>query len=149
MNMKRILAILLALCMMLALCACGGNQEENKVNEQPVAEAPQEATEAPTDAPEEPQEEETEASGVVYTVKVQDEGGNPIVGAMVQVCQGELCLMPSATDADGVATFTVAQEAEYEAKFLTLPEGYDYTGEEHAFPFGSSTELTITLKAVA
>lgn len=147
MNINRIVALLLALCLMLGLCACGSqsNDEISETPEQPVADAPV----VETDAPEETVAEETEASGITYTVKVQDEGGNPVVGAMVQVCQGEICLMPSATDEEGVAVFTVAEEAEYEAKFLTLPAGYDYTTEEQSFHFNGGFELTITLKAVA
>lgn len=150
MNMKRLVAALLALCLALSLCACGGNQEDNNILEEtnnvaedPVVAEPNvpEQTEALT--------EETKPSGIVYTVKVQDEGGNPVVGAMIQICQGELCLMPTATDDAGVAVFSVAEEAEYEAKFLSLPAGYDYTTEEQVFHFGTGFELTITLKAVA
>lgn len=144
MKNKRLIALLLALCLVLGLCACGGNEDA------PAQDAP-EATDAPavpevTDAPE---VEETAAPGVTYCVTVVDEGGNPISGAMVQVCQGEICLMPTATNEAGVAEFVVAEEAEYEAKFLTLPAGYDYISDEQVFHFDGSFELTITLKAVA
>lgn len=147
MKNKRIIALLLALCVVFALCACS-NQSKNdapQAPEQPVADAPVQQTEAPT----EPAQEETQPAGVVYTVKVQDEGGNPVTGAMIQICQGELCMMPAATDATGAAVFTVAEEAAYEAKFLSLPAGYEYTTEEQVFPFNGGFELTITLKAVA
>lgn len=147
MKMKKMLALLLALCLVLGLCACGEQKAEDPpaAPEEPVADTPvtppaQENKE--TEAPEEP-------AGVTYTVYVKDEGGNPIAGAMVQVCQGELCLMPTATDETGAAVFTVAEEAEYEAKFLMLPAGYEYTTEEQVFHFNGSFELTITLKAVA
>ena len=146
MKNKRIVALLLALCVMFALCACGAEDK----NDAPAAEVP--ATDvpaAPTAAPTEPAEEETQPAGITYTVKVQDEGGNPVVGAMIQICQGELCMMPAATDAAGAAVFTVAEEAAYEAKFLSMPAGYDYTTEEQVFPFNGAFELTITLKAVA
>ena len=143
MNMKRMLMLVLALCLTLGLCACGGD-----VQEETVAPPVEEVTEAPV---EEVTEASTEAqpAGTVYTVTVLDEGGNPVVGTMVQICQGELCLMPSATDANGVATFSVTEEGAYEAKLLALPAGYEYATEEQAFPFGSAYELTITLKAVA
>lgn len=146
MKNKRIIALLLALCVVFALCACGAEDK----NDAPAAEVP--ATDAPvqqTEAPTEPAQEETQPAGVVYTVKVQDEGGNPVTGAMIQICQGELCMMPAATDATGAAVFTVAEEAAYEAKFLSLPAGYEYTTEEQVFPFNGGFELTITLKAVA
>ena len=124
--MKKILMLVLALVMVLCLCACGGNATEE--------------TEAPTEAA---------PAGIVYTVNVVDEGGNPVVGTMVQICQGELCMMPSATNDSGVATFTVADEGTYEAKLLSLPAGYEYATEEQVFPFGAAFELTIILKAVA
>lgn len=150
MNVKRLIAVLLALCLALSLCACGGKQEDNNVPEE-TQNVPAEPVVNTSDVPQQDEapQEETKPSGITYTVKVQDEGGNPIAGAMVQICQGELCLMPTATDDTGVAVFSVAEEAEYEAKFLSLPAGYDYTTEEQVFHFGSSFELTITLKAVA
>lgn len=146
MNMKKIMAMLLALCMMLALCACG-NANNNDV---PEATDPVQ-NDVPADTAEQtPEETEAEApAGTVYTVTLVDEGGNPVVGTLIQICQGELCLMPCATNADGVATFTVTEEGAYEAKLVTLPEGYEYATEEQVFPFGSAYELTITLKAVA
>ena len=145
MNLKRLSMLVLALVMVLGLVACG---EKAPVEETPVVEAPVE--EAPVEeAPVEEEPAEAVPAGIVFTVKVVDEGGNPVVGTMVQICQGELCMMPSATDANGVATFSVMEEGDYEAKLLTLPAGYEYATEEYAFPFGSSNEVTITLKAVA
>lgn len=144
MKNNRLIALLLALCLVLGLCACGGNEDA------PAQEAPA-ATDTPAvpEVTEVPEVEETEPSGVTYCVTVVDEGGNPISGAMVQVCQGEICLMPTATNEAGVAEFVVAEEAEYEAKFLALPAGYDYISDEQVFHFNNSFELTITLKAVA
>lgn len=147
MNVKRLLMLILALSLVLCLCACGGKEQEEAAPTEEIVEAPaqdevpvEEATEAPAD---------TQPAGIVYTVTVVDEGGNPIVGTMVQICQGELCMMPCATDAEGVATFSVTDEGTYEAKLLSLPAGYEYATEEQVFPFGSAFELTITLKAVA
>ena len=147
MNIKRIFALLMALCMVFGLCACGNESKDEPVEapQQPDVQAPVQKPEVP----EEPVEEETQPAGITYTVNVQDEGGNPVVGAMIQICQGELCLMPAATDGTGAAVFTVAEEAAYEAKFLSLPAGYEYTTEEQVFPFNGGFELTITLKAVA
>ena len=143
--MKRMLMLVLALVMVLGLVACG---EKAPVEEAPVEEIPVE--EAPVEeAPVEEAPVEAEPTGIVFTVKVVDEGSNPVVGTMVQICQGELCMMPSATDADGVATFSVTEEGSYEAKLLSLPVGYEYATEEQVFPFGSGYEVTIVLKAVA
>lgn len=146
MNMKRLIAMVLALCLALCLCACG-DQNDNKANDEATeaTDANVTVTEAPTDT----QEEDNQPAGIVYTVTVVDEGGNPVIGAMVQLCQGELCQMPVATDDNGVAVISVFEEGEYEAKLMTMPEGYDYTTEDHVFYFGSGYELTITLKAIA
>ena len=143
--MKRMLMLILALVMVLGLVACGEKApvEETPVEEIPVEEAPVE------EAPVEEAPVEAEPTGIVFTVKVVDEGSNPVVGTMVQICQGELCMMPSATDADGVATFSVTEEGSYEAKLLSLPAGFEYATEEQVFPFGSGYEVTIVLKAVA
>ena len=144
MHLKKLMALLLAVVMLLSLCACGAKEETKET--EPAVETP--AADVPaTDAPTEPEAEAP--AGTAYTVKLVDEGGNPIVGTLIQVCQGELCLMPSATDAEGVATFYITEEGAYEAKLLARPEGYDYTTEEHGFPFGNAFEVTITLKAIA
>lgn len=141
MNMKRLFAIALALCLVLGLCACGETNNDETTTEETT-------TEATTTA--ETTEETTEAqTGVTYTVKVVDEGGNPIAAAMVQICQGESC-NPRATDDTGTAVWENVEEADYEVKFLALPTGYDYTTAEQVFHFADgSYELTLTLKAVA
>ncbi len=144
--MKRVFALLLALVMVLALAACGGQEKptEPDVTEAPVADAtdPAQETEAPTEAP-------TEASGLEYIINLVDEGGNPLAGVMVQLCEGTNCV-PMFTDADGKAVFSMEKEADYEAKVSAMPEGYDYTTEEQVFHFeAGSKELTIVLKAIA
>lgn len=133
--MKKMLCLMLAVLMTLALCACGGE-------EAPQTEATQAATEAPTVAA------ETEAADdgkVTYTIHVEDENGAPLAGVMVQICK-DTCL-PGMTDAEGNAVFTVAED-DYKVSFLSLPAGYDYTTEETEFYFESgATEITLTLKA--
>lgn len=137
MNMKKISLLALVLCLVLNLCACGGS-------EAPATEAP--ATEAP--ATEAPETEATLAEGMaVYTIKVVDEGGNPVAGAMVQMCK-DSCI-PGMTDAEGVASFTMAED-DYKVSFLTMPAGFELVDETTEFYFESgSTEMTLTLKAVA
>ena len=134
---KNLVALLLVLCMALSLCACGG---EKAVEE----------TEAATEAPvvvTEPAVEETEAvedDKVVYTITVVDEEGNPIANTMVQICL-ETCI-PGMTNENGTAQFQVV-EADYKVSFLTVPEGF--VAEESYYFENGSTEMTITLKAVA
>lgn len=142
MNIKKFSLLALVLCLVLSLCACGGS--EAPATEAPVIEAP--ATEAPV--VEEPETEPTLAEGMaVYTITVVDEGGNPIAGAMVQMCK-DSCI-PGMTDGSGVATFTMTED-DYKVSFLTMPAGFELVDETSEFYFESgSTEMTITLKAVA
>lgn len=142
MNMKKLSLLALVLCLVLSLCACGGS--EAPATEAPVTQAP--ATEAP--ATEAPEAEPAIPEGMVqYTITVVDEGGNPIAGAMVQMCK-DSCI-PGMTDAAGVASFTMAED-DYKVSFLTMPAGFELVDETSEFYFESgSTEMTITLKAVA
>ena len=136
MKMKNIVMLLLALSLVFALCVCGETAEPATTTQ-----ATTEATEAKTETT-----EPTVPEGkVVYKVKVVDEGGNPVAGAMVQLCL-EACI-PSVTDAEGVATYTV-DEANYKVSFVAMPQGYTSDVTEFYFDAGSY-ELTITLKAVA
>lgn len=138
---KNCTIIAFVLCMMLSLCACGGDaavETQPKETEAPVVET--------TAAP-----EETEAAVpdgmVVYTVTVVDEGGNPVANAMVQLCK-DSCV-PGVTNESGVADFTLPED-EYKASMLSMPAGYEYAGETEEFYFeDGSYEVTITLKAVA
>ena len=128
---KNLVALLLVLCMALSLCACGGDN---------AVEATEAATEAPVVVETEPAVEETEAiddGKVVYTITVQDEAGNPIANAMVQMCL-ETCI-PGMTNENGAA------QADYKVSFLTIPEGL--AAEEYYYFENGSTEMTITLKA--
>ena len=142
MNMKKLSLLALVLCLALSLCACGGS--EAPATEAPATQAP--ATEAP--ATEAPEAEPAIPEGMVqYTITVVDEGGNPIAGAMVQMCK-DSCI-PGMTDAAGVASFTMAEDG-YKVSFLTMPAGFELVDETSEFYFESgSTEMTITLKAVA
>lgn len=136
--MKKIMILALALCLALSLCACGGNGEGGTT-------APQE-TAAQTTAPEQTTEPVQQGG---YTVTVVDEGGNPISGALIQLCK-DSCT-PTTTNESGVASWPNAEPADgYKVSFLKLPEGYAYTDETTEFYFGTGeTEMTITLKAVA
>lgn len=132
--MKKLIAALLLVTMVICLCACGQTQNINETEPQNVTEP------APT---------ETEAQGVTYTIKVVDEGGNPVAGAMVQLCS-DLCL-PKITDASGLAVYENQEElSNYKASVTSYPAGYEQLGEETDFYFGEGNyEVTITVKAVA
>ena len=134
--MKNITVIALLLCLLLTLCACGG---EAAVETKPVE------TEAPVAVTEAPATEAAIPEGMaVYTVTVVDENGTPVVGAMVQLCK-DSCV-PGVTNESGVATFTLPED-DYKASMLAMPAGHAYAGETEEFYFEGAFELTITLKA--
>lgn len=138
---KRLLMLAMVLFVVLCLWACAAEEPKPTENgaTSPVATEPA-ATEEVTEAP-------VEDGKVVYTVTVQDEAGNPVAGAMVQICL-EACL-PTVTNDQGVATWTM-EEAGYKVSFVTMPAGYDYTTDTQEFYFGDGEyEMTLTLKAVA
>ena len=132
--MKKLIAALLLVSMVFCLCACGNSQDNNDPTPPAVTD---------------PTPSETEAQGVTYTVKVVDEGGNPVSGVMVQLCS-ELCL-PKITNAEGLAVYENQEEKDnYKASVTTYPAGYEQLGEETDFYFGEGVyEVTITIKAVA
>ena len=80
--MKKILIFLMVLCMVATLAACGESKPTENVSTLP--------------------------EGVSYGIKVVDQDGNPIAGAMVVLCQnieGGICYMPTSTGEDGMALF--------------------------------------------
>jgi len=144
--MKKLFALLLALMLVLSLCACGPTTQGGDSTDpsDPIG---------VTDGSGEPSAATTEATlpdGMVqHKVTVVDEEGNPVAGVMVQVCTDETCLIPVKTDETGVATFAPAAEGEYHANFLPgTPDGYEADAEVFYFAEGES-ELTITLKKIA
>lgn len=133
--MKKLIAAMLLVCMALCLCACGGNE---------VADPTEPKLTLPPTQP-----EETQPQGETYTVKVIDEGGNPVAGVMVQLCS-ELCV-PKITDANGMAVYENMEErSDYKASVTSFPQGYEQLGEQTDFYFeNGAKEVTITVKAVA
>ena len=132
MDIKRFVILVLTLCLALSLCACGGNNDET-ASTGDTEESTQQTTES------------TDNGTVTYTISVVDEGGNPVAGAMVQICSDK-CL-PGITDAEGVAKFVVAED-EYKASVLSA-EGYEVDTTENYYFDDGAYALTITLKAVA
>lgn len=138
-NVLKLLALLLSVCLLMCLCACdqSTNATENTLASTGATEATDNTTEATSAT--------VDDGKVTYTVTVTDEKGNPIAGAMVQLCK-DACV-PAVTDAKGVATYSVAED-NYKVSFLTMPAGYTYTTEETEFYFASGeTAMTIVLKA--
>ena len=133
MKMKNILLLILALCMVFALCACGADNNKGETTQATQNETQQTTVEVVDDGK------------VTYVVKVVDEAGNGIAGAMVQLCL-ESCI-PALTNAEGVASYNV-EEADYKVSFVSMPEGFTSDVNEFHFDEGFY-EMTITLKAAA
>ena len=136
--MKKITYVLLSIlvmCTATGLCACGGSGNEDNTTE-PTSKEVESTSNKET-------ESSSEDNGKVkYTVTVVDEDGNPVVGAMVQLCK-DSCV-PAMTKDNGVAEFNL-KEDNYDVKFALQPEGYEAPAEKYNFEAGK-TELTITLK---
>lgn len=154
MKITKLLALVLAFAMVVALCACGstgndapatGDTNSDAANDTTSNTQPAEGTEDTTADPVETTEATVPEGKAVYTVTVVDEGGNPVAGAMVQLCL-DACI-PGVTNEKGVATYTV-DVADYKVSFVSLPQGYSCDESEFYFDAGSY-EMTITLKAVA
>ncbi len=143
MNMlKKMMVLLAALCLVMSLAACGGDAQKETSTAAETQEETKEI-ETTTQAP----ETETQDDGKVeYTVKIVDEDGKAVAGAMVQMCK-DTCY-PAKADAEGVAKFNIPGADGYKVTFLSLPAGYTYSTEAQEFYFdGEATELTIVLKA--
>jgi len=125
---KILLAALLAVAMMVSLCACVGGEPADKDGG------------TTTTTPTTTTTTKADDGKVTYKATVLDNTGAPVVGAMVQICK-ETCL-PTVTDANGVATWTVAED-DYKVSFAIVPEGYEVE-EEYHFD-GDATEMTITI----
>lgn len=140
--MKKILALILCLCMALTLVACGGEETKDTTPETTLGTQSQDTNET------EPSEEQTAAA--IYKITVVDESGNPFAGIVVQLCNDTGC-NPCVTDENGTATYYMAEyRDDYHANVTVLPEGYDYaSGEANHYFEDGATEVTITLKAIA
>ena len=148
--MKKLFAILLLVCMVFTLCACdAGKPEETKASASGQETTAPVETDPPVTTPQVTEPEETEPQGVTYTIKVVDEGGNPVPGMMVQLC-AESC-MPRLTDADGNAIYeNQVERSDYKASVTVYAEGYEAASEQVDYYFGEGNyEVTITVKAVA
>lgn len=143
-NLKVLLSLLMAMAIVFSFCACGNDAAGEQETETTTA-----ATEESTEATTQEQIQETQDDGKnTYLVRVVDEEGNPVAGAMVQICEGTAC-NPGVTNAEGIAEIRAA-EGNYEAKMLSMPEGYIYSTEQEVFPYAAGElEVTIVLKSVA
>ena len=144
--MKKILYLLISAMIVfsaMSFAACGGDDSADTTKE-----TTSKKEELSTPSKDKKTEEATkDNSKVTYKVTVVDEAGNPISGAMVQCCK-DACV-PGVTNDSGVAEFVLAED-KYDVKFISMPEGYEYSSEQEVFNFEDGKyELTITIKKVS
>ncbi|MBQ2901263.1 MAG: hypothetical protein IJE49_05390 [Agathobacter sp.] len=133
---KKIVTVVLMLCVALSLCACGGNAGNTEDTGKQNTEANSEANK---DTEKESESENVDDGKIEYKVTLLDANGNPVAGQMIQVCNAENCFAPVATDANGVATFRLEESNEYKAKLLTAGE------DAYVYFEAGATELTLTM----
>lgn len=134
-NLKKVLAVLLALGMLFCFCACGGNDDDKTT------------TTTTTTTENNQTEDNNTVENKGFKVTVVDEDGNAVSGVMVQLCK-DACV-PAKTDDKGVATFTIEVTDGYKLSVMSCPAGYEYTGEAEIYLEDGATEYILELKAVA
>lgn len=137
-NMRYILAAVMVLCTMLCLCACGESQP-TVVPTTTTAPVPTTTVPAPST---------TINDGLTtYTIIVLYPDGTPVADVDVQICLGDLCYMPVTTDANGMATYRLAEQEGYKTKLTKTPDGYEIV--DYIYFEAGVTEITIQLVEAA
>ena len=135
---KRLVTVVLMLCLAFGLVACGSNGANNDT-EKNNTETQQDDAQTNKDSEEE-SEENVEDGKIEYKVTLVDADGNPVAGQMIQVCNAATCFAPVVTDANGVATFRLEESNEYKAKLLTASD------DAYVYFEAGKTELTLTME---
>ncbi|MBQ3183660.1 MAG: hypothetical protein IJB57_08320 [Clostridia bacterium] len=136
--LKNLLCIMLVACFILSFAACTGKDvtnDENAGENTPKVEDTEEVKDT------------EEAAPVGFKVTVVDDANAAVAGVVLQICK-DTCV-PSVTGADGVANFNVEVTSEHKLSVLTLPEGYEYTGEAEIYLEDGMTEFTVVINKVA
>ncbi len=130
--MKKILALILALGMILCLCACGGDTNG------PTGNHPLENTNTNQTSS---NEEETPK----FRVTVVDQNGDAVPNAMVQLCS-DSCL-PKAADENGIAIFDAEITDGYKLSLMSCPNGYEteYVADNYIYLEDGITEYTFEI----
>lgn len=129
--MKKIIAILLVLGLMLTLCACGTSSEV-KPNTNDNTQSSQDTS-------------SNEKEDSKFTITLVDQNGDPVPNATVQVCS-DVCFA-MITDANGVAKFNFEYTDGHKVVLHTCPEGYEteYVGENYLYLEDGETEFTFEI----
>lgn len=131
--MKKLICLLLALTFVFALAACGETEENTPAGKETTTGTVEDTT--------------VDDGKIEYTVKVVDEAGNPVAAVdKIQVCdEANICSIIFLTDGEGSMRLN---EAVYHATLMSMPEGYEYVGEDTEFSFDETNTCVVTLKAV-
>ncbi len=135
--MKYLICIILLICLTLGLVACASQGDPTGSTQGSIPSQTTEASGEPTEAPK-----------PGYVVTVVDTDGNPVAGAMIQMCKlgGDGTCTPGLTNEQGKASFNLPQDS-YKVSFIVMPSAYTYADDAQEFYFdGDSMELTITVK---
>lgn len=130
MKLKSIFALLLVLCMVFTLCACGESTDGKKTDKE---------TEEQAEAGE---NEDTKPKTAEYVVFVEDEDGDPVEGVELKFNKdtGDTTIT---TDEDGKAKLTCLV-TDIVVTVEEVPEDYEEDSEE--YEFDDEFEITITLE---
>lgn len=142
MKLRNILALIVALCMVFALCACGGSTEvDEEEDEEQEEEVQNKKSDKDEDEEEEEEEEEPKAEVGEYIVYVVDQDDEPVAGVELKFNKdtGDSTVK---TDEDGRAKL-VCYQTEIVVTVEEVPEGYESDSDE--YPFDDEFEITITL----
>ncbi|MBR0447081.1 MAG: hypothetical protein IIX28_01240 [Clostridia bacterium] len=134
---KKIFAAVLAVCMMVCLCACNGGGNGGAAQQPETTTTTTEATTTTTTGSAIPTPGEGQ---VLYSVKVVNSKGEPVANEYVQMCLETCVFQP--TNAEGIAYFTCA-EADYKVTVMSDPAATEYHFES------GSHEMTITYDPAA
>ena len=152
--MKKFICMLLALCFVFALAACGATEEKTENNETVTtteAKTTEEETTAAAESDTKPAPDEAdvvvEDTTVLYTIKVVDGAGNAVSAATIaQICD-EVCVPVKLIEGAGEKKLEANEN--YHVNLTVMPEGYEYASGAEEYYFDAENVCVITLKAVA
>ena len=157
--MKKYLALFMAvivLCgMMATVCSCNGNGDGNTVTTEAPAtsNAPAATTGEPAGDTEAPETTSPAVSAkTVYTIKVQDENGNPVAGVIVKLCEGDVCRKPGMTAEDGTFAYSFIPNGEALKAMIEVADqqedafknAYEFSSE-YVYLEDGATEVVLTV----
>ena len=104
MNIKNLVSLLVAFVLILsvgsAFVACTDESADNENSNNTTTTTTSTTTSSTVNGENNPENPGTpEDTKPTYKITVVDQDGNPVEGAFVQLCNGDLCKMPVATDA--------------------------------------------------